>query len=60
MKSYHYLLVATLLVSLIVPTAALTMSGDNATEDVVLESGNAANGQYAAIENGKLGLDLEA
>ncbi|ELY80019.1 MULTISPECIES: CARDB domain-containing protein [Natrinema] len=60
MKASRYLLVAALLVSLIVPTAALTMSADDVTEDVILESEDAANGQYAAVENGELGLDLEA
>jgi len=45
--------------TLAVPTAAVTMNTDSASDDVVLELADGPNGQYATIEQGEIELNLK-
>ncbi|PCR91389.1 CARDB domain-containing protein [Natrinema ejinorense] len=57
MKPYHYVAASVLLVTLVVPTAAMTIGTDRAADSVALEAKSEA---YVAVTDGEIRLDFEA
>ncbi|WP_455448956.1 CARDB domain-containing protein [Natrinema thermotolerans] len=56
MNPYHYATAAVLLATLVVPTAAITIGTDRATDDVALET---TSSDYATVQDGEIRLDFE-